>query len=102
MQPMTSRRGFLRAAAVLALSKLLQMWPLGAAAEAQAAEQKRIKDPAQTNELAWSNEWNPAPPDSSSDERVLLKLVVTNMATNEQSYLVLDTGERYLVELSGG
>lgn len=100
MQPKTSRRAFLRATATLALGKVLDLLRPRAAVLAQEAGHERPEKPARTQELAWSNDEALVSPDLSSDGQRTIKLVVTNMATNQQAYLVLDTSEDYLVELS--
>ena len=100
MQPKTLRRGFLRATATLALGKLLQLWQPRAAALAQTVRHERSEKPAQKETLAWSNPFTQPGHHTTADSQATVKLVVTNMATNEQSYLVLDMNERYLVELS--
>ena len=85
---------------MLALGKLLHLLQPPAVATAQEAEQERPETPTQLQELAWSNPWLPALPNSPGDDRITIKLVVTNMATNQQTSLVLDMRERYLLELS--
>jgi hypothetical protein len=100
MQPKSSRRTFLRATATLALGKLLALWEPRATALAQEIEPKRPEDPTQEADFDWSTDRVSSPSRVQSEGVVVLKLVVTNMATNEQSCLVLDADERYLVELS--
>ena len=100
MQPQTTRRGFLRAAAVLALETLLRLWRPQAAALAQSVEQERPEKPSQQPAMTWSNQLTQSDPDPADGQAVTVKLVVTNMATNETSYLVLDMNQSYLLELS--
>jgi hypothetical protein len=85
---------------VLVVGKLLDIWQPRAVTLAQTQEQDRPEEPARQPRMSWSSELAAARPDAPEGQRIMVKLVVTNMATSEQSYLVLDSNESYLIEVS--